>query len=171
MTDQRTNLEATDTPLFLAVQMIARAGLAHGSTMLEPSAGTGAIASVAKATGVDVCMVELNAQRATDLHNRDLGPVWCGDFLSLQPGHFALFGKPAPLSFDAVVMNPPINAHPHVTRAIQFVRPGGRLVALLHRHIAQGFYDALGGEFEALPDDTFVFKGKPIPAAIWSVTL
>lgn len=93
--------------------------------VLEPSAGTGALASAARAKGHRVTCVEVQPHLAAGL---------CGlgfetreaDFLKLSPADLG--------EFDVIVMNPPFDRGrdcDHVRHAFTFLRPGGRLVAVM----------------------------------------
>lgn len=100
----------------------------RGKRVLEPSAGTGAIARELRQQGATVSCVEVSSERAAIL--RELGfDVRQADFLSLTPPE-------SDDRFDAVIMNPPFGsggslAIDHVWHAMKFLRPGGRLVAVM----------------------------------------
>lgn len=96
--------------------------------VLEPSAGTGAIARAVRKSGRTVKCIELSGERAAVL--RELGfDVTQADFLTVPPPE-------GDDRFDAVIMNPPFGvggslAIDHVWHALKFLRPGGRLVAVM----------------------------------------
>ncbi len=96
--------------------------------VLEPSAGTGALASRAVAEGCRVDVIEIQPELAADLESQcAYGRVHLADFLAMPP---ALHGG----SYDRVIMNPPFDRGrdvDHVVHAWDFVKPGGRLVAVM----------------------------------------
>jgi hypothetical protein len=96
-----------------------------GLVMLEPSAGKGAIAIPAAERGATVDCIELVPSYAQAIgESGRVRDVTCGDFLAIDPRAV----------YDAVVMNPPFSRGietDHVMRAIQWIRPGGRVVAVL----------------------------------------
>lgn len=94
--------------------------------VLEPSAGTGNLASACLSNGmVDCC--EIQGHLADDLRRSGkFNRVWCADFLSLTPQDTGFF--------DRVVMNPPFDRErdiDHVTHAMRFLKPGGQLVSIM----------------------------------------
>lgn len=93
--------------------------------VLEPNAGEGALADMARSYGHDVTCVELHPGRVTTLAaNRH--KVINADFLALQPHELG--------TFDRIVMNPPFDRGldvEHVTHALQFLAEGGRLCAVM----------------------------------------
>ena len=108
------------TPPELAKELVALAGVRKDSRVLEPEAGIGNIADVAKEVTDHVDCIE----RMTDFceilklkkHN-----VIANDLLTAET---------API-YDSVVMNPPFSEEcEHIKRAFDFLRPGGSLVAV-----------------------------------------
>lgn len=70
-----------------------------GKSVLEPCAGTGAIAEVLRAAGARVSCIEIDQQRADECGAE------CGDFLALPADPLR---EPA-LRFDLVITNPPFS--------------------------------------------------------------
>ena len=108
------------TPPELAKELVALAGVHKDSRVLEPEAGIGNIADVAKEVTDHVDCIE----RMTD---------FC-EILKLKKhnviGNDLLTAETAPI-YDAVVMNPPFSEEcEHIKRAFDFLRPGGSLVAV-----------------------------------------
>lgn len=108
------------TPPELAKELVALAGVRKDSRVLEPEAGIGIIADVAKEVTDHVDCIE----RMTD---------FC-EILKLKKhnviGNDLLTAETAPI-YDAVVMNPPFSEEcEHIKRAFDFLRPGGSLVAV-----------------------------------------
>jgi SAM-dependent methyltransferase len=125
------------TPPELAARMVAEAAIEKGHDVLEPSAGTGCLLD-AMPGGAQVTAVEIDGRLTEALrvrfgcvdHDSPSLRVIGGDFLSLTPDNHATHGLGL---FDRVVMNPPFKDAEdirHIRHAWQFVRPGGRLVAL-----------------------------------------
>jgi predicted RNA methylase len=130
VTDARREFGAFFTPPDLARRAAKLAGLRDGYRVLEPSAGHGALVLAARAeANVKVDAVELYPGSSVVLKSVDLGGgrLWGEtDFLAMGPGDV---GK-----FDAVLMNPPFAKMAdakHVLHAINFVSPGGRIVAIM----------------------------------------
>lgn len=108
------------TPPELAKELVALAGVRKDSRVLEPEAGIGNIADVAKEVTDHVDCIE----RMTD---------FC-EILKLKKhnviGNDLLTAETEPI-YDAVVMNPPFSEEcEHIKRAFDFLRPGGSLVAV-----------------------------------------
>lgn len=108
------------TPPELAKELVALAGVRKDSRVLEPEAGIGNIADVAKEVTDHVDCIE----RMTD---------FC-EILKLKKhnviGNDLLTAETAPI-YDAVVMNPPFSEEcEHIKRAFDFLRRGGSLVAV-----------------------------------------
>jgi predicted RNA methylase len=120
----RDEFDYFPTPPAVVAAVVLAADCSAGMTVLEPSAGQG---NIAKAFA-DYARVEcLEVLEANCMVLRKLTPqvlVHCMDFLELEPYPF----------YDRVVMNPPFSKRAdihHVTHAWKFVRPGGRLVAVM----------------------------------------
>lgn len=147
------------TPGHIVERMIRLADLRVGQTVLEPSAGKGDIARAVLAAGVTADLlqcVELN--HGLGCHLIGLGfNVWRGDFLDYAPDHL----------FDRVVMNPPFERgadHLHVLHAFEFLKPGGRLVAVVSNttgHQLEQWADDHAGWVANLPEDTFRNSERP----------
>jgi predicted RNA methylase len=161
------------TPPELAARMVAEADIHADMRILEPSAGTGRILDALKAAGhLGACIVravEINRQMADRLAYAYPGAVVdCADFLSIDPANWC---DP----FDCILMNPPFADGAdvaHVVHAMRFLKPGGRLVAVMSSGVSfrsdrrtvefRRLIDELGGTFEALPADTFKASGTGV---------
>jgi hypothetical protein len=111
------------TPPAVVAEMMNAAQVKDYHTVLEPSAGDGAILA-AIPDGCLTVAFEINHTLCDILKLRgfDMCP---SDFLEQQPGK---------LRFDRVLMNPPFENQQdiaHVLHAFQFLKPGGRLVAIM----------------------------------------
>lgn len=153
------------TPPEVAEQLITLAALGPGHEVLEPSAGTGAIAEPAARIAAAVDCIELAAGNAAEIRAGGYArTVTVQDFLTVPPDP----------RYDRVLMNPPFARGAdvrHVLHALRFVKPGGRLVAVMspgvtfHKSRAarelRALAEAAGGEFEELPAGSFTGSGTP----------
>jgi hypothetical protein len=154
------------TPEWIGRQMLDYGDVYCGMTVLEPSAGRGALVNVISQRAV-VDAIEQHEPFVKELvdtgHCRS---VAAGDFLAIRPE--------GPL-YDRVVMNPPFGKQAdirHVLHALQFVKPGGRLVSVMANGV--GFrsnrdtvafrlrVEDAGGYFDLLPDDAFKESGTGV---------
>lgn len=122
------------TPAALAHDLAGYAHIKPGDRVLEPSAGDGAlIRAIVQHDPAEVYAVEIRSEAYNQLIGMALDPAHsttqvrchCGDFLALTPRDIG--------TFHAIVMNPPFTRDAdlaHVHHAWQFLKPGGRLVAL-----------------------------------------
>lgn len=157
------------TPQELATRMVKKADLQPGESILEPSAGTGAILdAIAKDRSVvpfDVCAVEINHDLAHRLAFHDtLGPkrIIEADFLSCNDS----LGM-----FDKIIMNPPFQNGSdikHILHAMQFLKSGGgRLVALCANGPRQKEQlMPLADTWEELPAGSFKEQGTNVNVAL-----
>lgn len=113
------------TPSELAARMVKTAGLEPGSYVLEPEAGTGAIADEAKKVTPNVDCIECvyNFRELLELKGHR---VISHDFLLLDP-------RPR---YDAVLMNPPFSdEYRHIQHAYGFLKLGGVLVSVCSNRV------------------------------------
>jgi len=110
------------TPRAVVSLMLDHADIRAGHSVLEPSAGKGDLIKAALSLGATVRGYEINYTLAEHCHKQGFD-VRCCDFLDTVPI----------VKFDRVLMNPPfergIDAR-HIRHAVQFLKPGGRLVAV-----------------------------------------
>ncbi|MFI2349752.1 methyltransferase [Streptomyces sp. NPDC019443] len=158
------------TPAPIVQQLIELADLKPGMTVLEPSAGQGAIASAAAATGAVVDCIELQESNATVIFDAEYANlILVRDFLTTDPG----------TGYDRVVMNPPFAKQDdirHVLHAWQFLKPGGRLVAVMSNGVTfrstpltKEFWQLLDredGELLPLPEGAFKESGTGVNTII-----
>lgn len=154
------------TPQKVVQEMIDSVAVVEGRRILEPSAGSGAIADTLKALGAKVDCVEVNGQLSQILLLKGHNLIHSGDFLELTPNE----------GYDAVFMNPPFEGGQditHVMHALGFVRSGGVLVAIMSastffvkRKAAMDFREFLDGcgTYEKLPEDAFKESGTGVQA-------
>lgn len=141
--------------------------------ILEPSAGTGNLAALCVGEGREVDCVEVQASHAAMLRASGLyRSVRHMDFLDLPP---------MPI-YDRVVMNPPFDRErdiDHVMHALKFLKPDGRLVAIMsagtefretRKSIAfREMVETKNGEFSALPEGSFASVGTNINTVIVTI--
>ncbi len=162
------------TPPALAARMVTEANIQTGDSVLEPSAGTGALldampgadaASDLDTSRGKVVAVEINADLCQRLTCK-AGWVINADFLAKQTETLG--------TFDRVLMNPPFANGAdiqHIRHALKFLRPGGRLVAICangprQRAILKPLAEDSGGWWEDLPPGTFAEQGTNVNAAL-----
>lgn len=154
------------TPPAVVQRMIDAAELQPGLEVLEPSAGEGAIVQGILAAGIRPDCVEIDPDRADML--RDMlppGAVVEMDFLRMLP-------EP---EYDRVLMNPPFGKGAgvqHVLHGLRFLKPGGRLLAILNASLAVNqdgpsqelmrLVRAWGGKLELLPQGSFREAGTNV---------
>ncbi len=113
------------TPQVLARSVVELAEIEQGMTVFEPSAGIGNLCDeIARFTDQsNISCNELQEKNVKTLFEKGYR-VTAGDFMSMYPCG----------SFDRVVMNPPFEKQQdikHVMFACDFLKPGGRLVAIM----------------------------------------
>ncbi|QDV90790.1 hypothetical protein RAS2_18730 [Phycisphaerae bacterium RAS2] len=140
--ETQVEFQQFSTPPAEALLVVKAGGLCEGMTVLEPSAGTGNIAVLARLAGAEVDTNEISERRLRLLILQGFAPTaFDAERLDnlLWPGKF----------YDAVVMNPPfsatggrVRAHStefgarHVEQSLLRLQPGGRLVAVVGRGMA-----------------------------------
>lgn len=145
------------TPESLAKRMADLADIREGQTVLEPSAGSGRLADVAKARGANVETVEMQS-RLRDLLKKKGHKLVGSDFTDMKPE----------AKYDRILMNPPFEKRAdadHVRRAYEHLKPGGKMVAIMGEGTFFGsdkkaiefreWLQAAGGTSEKLPEGTF----------------
>lgn len=170
-TDEKKEYELFETPTELARELVERAGVKKGDTVLEPSAGKGKIVEVLFEVGAKVTAVELNPTWAELLKVMGCEVVQ-GDFL-----------KTTLDAFDRVVMNPPFSKGQdmqHVQHAWKFLKEGGTLVAVMSPHFTfanskkaenfRSWAEYVHATWEPLPDGSFKESGTNVKTVVFSAT-
>lgn len=152
------------TPRELAERVAELADVSEGCAVLEPSAGAGALLGAIGCrwyeTGGKATAIEINAGLCQRLRSEfPLTDVVCADFLECDV--FSL-GQ-----FDRIVMNPPFKDGAdikHITHAVNFLKPGGRIVAICadgprQNDTLKPMAEKSGGTWEQLPPDSFAGTG------------
>ena len=156
------------TPAPLAKRVADEADIFAGARVCEPSAGLAALALAARARGAVVVCVD-NARAMVDALERAGFTAHLADFLDVTPD--MLGGL-----FDRVLMNPPFSVEiEHVLHAWTFLKPGGRLVAIMSAGVAHrpdkktaAFRDFVDehGTMEPLPDGSFAASGTNVSTVL-----
>lgn len=141
--DEKKLFQFFPAPPALAARVVQRAHVS-GCTVLEPSAGQGALARECSRSGGKLAMIEFNPEHQPALSRLD-GVLHIGDFLSVTPTT-----APAGFNarFDRIVMNPPFAKKQdlkHVAHAVKhWLKPGGRLVAIMFPHTEDEVVEYVG---------------------------
>lgn len=168
----KQDLQAFFTPEAAAVRVMELAGVGRGMSVLEPSAGEGALARLVRDAGADVRCVEISPTLCEELRFAVDPETVCADFMRTDV--VELSGP-----FDAVVMNPPFSKQQdarHVLHAYQMLKPGGGLVAImsaavtfrdtsLYREVRSLILNR-GGSLEHLPQGSFKEAGTMVNTVI-----
>lgn len=151
------------TPATLARRIIELADIQPGMLILEPSAGTGALADVAaELVGANrVDCVETLPDNIKVLGDKGYN-VLPGNFIDIEPNPI----------YDRIVMNPPFENQAdivHVQHAYRFLKPGGRLVAIMSAGVDfredrratefRSFIEENSGWYELNPEGSFKESG------------
>jgi predicted RNA methylase len=144
--------------------------------VLEPSAGTGAIAAwAADCMGAEVVCVEYQKHLCVDLAaSGRYRRVVNDDFLQRSPDDLGLF--------DVIVMNPPFDKGrdvDHVNHALTFLKPGGRLVSVMGAGVEfredaktvafRAEIERRRGRFSDLPPASFAESGTNINTVLCTI--
>lgn len=162
-----------DTPADLADEVVGMADIDAGMLVLEPNIGLGNIAFAAERIGAVITGFEIDVARAAKAHSLlPKANIKVTDFLTEDP---------TPI-FDRVVMNPPFAKQDdirHVIHAYKFLRPSGRLVAIMSASVMfrdnklttefREFVSAHGGCIKRLPEGSFKSSGTGVNACIVTI--
>lgn len=140
-----------------------------GDSVLEPSAGTGALLGAlgGRMFGHNpergrITAVEINLNMVDRLRTEfPLTQVIGGDFLEMK-------GNLGP--FDKIVMNPPFEKGAdikHILHAVGMLKPGGRLVAICaNGPRQQAQLQPIATKWKVLPPDTFKQAGTGVSTVL-----
>lgn len=145
------------TPKNVVNRMVEEADIKPGMNVLEPSAGSGHIADLAKEAGANVDTVEINHTLRGILQDKGHNLVG-SDFMQFNEKN----------KYDRILMNPPFEKGQdidHVMHAYDLLKPGGKLVAIMSEGAFfrsdkkakqfQEFMKHVDGHSEKLPEGTF----------------
>lgn len=151
------------TPPEIAAKMVELAEVAAGMTVLEPSAGTGNIINEIQRAEptADIMTVEIKPQLCQMIANKGISNLEA-NFLNCS---IQTLG-----TYDRIIMNPPFaNGEDikHINHAVNFLNPGGRLVALCANGPRQqaAFKDE-ADHWEPLPAGSFKEQGTGVSVAL-----
>ncbi len=138
----QVELQQFSTPPAEALLVVSAAAVCSGMQVLEPSAGTGNIAVLARRAGATVDTNEIDPRRRGLLEIQGFSPT------AIDAERLDNLLPPDRL-YDAVVMNPPFSATGgrvhghntqfgarHVEQALLRLKPGGRLAAIVGQGMA-----------------------------------
>lgn len=168
--EKRQNAQYFPTPAAVVARLIELADLRAGMEVLEPSAGSGAIASAVATIGASVDCIERDPGYAALL--ADAGhPVRVADFLAVA----------AEPRYDRVLMNPPFTRGAdmqHVEHALRFLKPDGLLVSVMSWAVTfhgaktakfRALVEARGGTVEAVAEGAFRESGTDTDTVIVTI--
>lgn len=170
--EKQQKLQYFPTPPAVVERLLKLADIEDGMYVLEPSAGSGAIASTAVDTGAVIDCVEQDPGFAAELLDM-------GGFRSVQVRDF-LAVPPRP-EYDRVIMNPPFTRGAdieHVTHALRFLRPRGLLVSVMSWSVTEpmrrtgkfrALVEARQGKVEAVEQGAFREAGTDIPTVLVAI--
>lgn len=164
------------TPLEVVNLLLHEAEVVSGMSVLEPSAGQGAIVESVKSIGGVVDMVELmpsNVKMLNEKYGTCLTPT---DFLYLDPDKHNV-------KYDRIIANPPFTKNQdvdHVNHMYKFLKVGGVLVSIMSRSWLQGsqnkqkafkeWLDSVGGVVTEIPEGAFKSSGTNIATVMVKIT-
>lgn len=151
------DLQYYPTPENVVDRVLTEAYIRPGDRVLEPSCGCGRFMDAIRKSGATVIGIEVDASRA-DICRSKGHSVLVKNFLETIPT----------ADFDHVVMNPPFYGKhyvKHVKHALGFLKPGGKLTAILP---ATARYDhgLLDGQWLDLPVGSFSESGTNINTCV-----
>lgn len=169
--EKRQSAQYFPTPAPLVQRLVDLAGLKANMRVLEPSAGSGAIATAVAGRGAAVDCIERDAGYAATLADAGLAEVTVADFLTVPP-------RP---EYDRVIMNPPFTQGTdiaHVQHALRFLKPDGLLVSVMSWTVTEGnrrtaafrsLVEERGGAVEAVQAGAFRESGTDVPTVIVTI--
>ena len=190
ITDAKREFNLFETPEPLIERMIDAADIPRSTSkdprdwprILEPSAGSGRIVKALHKRSWDhplnVFAYEIQPALAAKVSELLYPEGSCSvkDFLSVDPNPIdPLTSEPFAKTIDRVIMNPPFSKRQdvrHVMHAFKFLKPGGRLVAIMSAgvdfredrltHEFRALVTVQGGSIERLPADSFKSSGTGV---------
>ncbi len=133
--ERQVQLQQFSTPLDLAFIVAQAARITTSDLVLEPSAGTGALAVMARMLGADLVLNEIDGTRrallaaTTGVAVTGHDAEFIDDLARFRRAPSVVLMNPPFAS--SVTRNDPTIAQRHVLSALKSLRPGGRLVAIV----------------------------------------
>jgi len=160
-TDQKKEFQFFETPRELAKQLVGMADIREGETVLEPSAGKGAIANFLN--GCDC--IELNESNRRYLEDNGYNVVG-DDFLSFDN------------KYDVIVANPPFTKQQDIDHVLHMLKLANRRVVSVmsasvlfrdnHKTVAfRALTERLDATIEPLPDGSFSSSGTNVRTCVF----
>jgi len=160
-TDQKKEFQFFETPRELAKQLVGMADIREGETVLEPSAGKGAIANFFN--GCDC--IELNERNRKHLQQNGFNLVG-DDFLSFDN------------KYDVIVANPPFTKQQDIDHVLHMLKLANRRVVSVmsasvlfrdnHKTVAfRALTERLDATIEPLPDGSFSSSGTNVRTCVF----
>lgn len=187
-TDKKQEFGFFESPPEVVAELLEWAAVITDHTVLEPSAGRGAIVRPIIAKAKHVTAIELQKQTFEQLQGgvqswvgaHDMADAYRsgvhlieGDFLAIAADGERPLGP-----FDRIVMNPPFRHElyaEHIIAAAQLLAPRGRLVSVApisvnyrttRKTMALREMIAMSGRIVPLPDDAFKVSGTDVRTCI-----
>ncbi|MCL8382087.1 DUF4942 domain-containing protein [Xanthobacter aminoxidans] len=155
------DLQYYPTPARVVERVLGDLRFKPGERVLEPSCGCGRFMDALRARGARVFGIEVDAARAAQSRAKGHS-VLTANFLETEPTG----------DFDQVVMNPPFYGRHyarHVEHAMRFLKPGGRLTAILPV-TARYDHGLLTGSWDDLPVGSFSESGTNINTTVLTMS-
>lgn len=162
------------TPECLALQMVDLGNIESGMSILEPSAGQGAIIKALVSSADDLT---IDAYELSPVNNKILNDEGISSLTVFEPKDF-LTVDPIP-KYDRVIMNPPFgkqNDVKHVNHALKFLKPGGLLVSIMSASVTfrnnkltidfRNTINERGGYIKSLPEGSFKSSGTMVNTVV-----
>lgn len=127
--DVKKTTQAYYTPADIASTIARAIQIESGHTVLEPSAGPGALAEAARDFGGNVICCDIDDKSIGVLFNKGFQNAWHGDFLQLAE---TIGNKAGPI--HRIIMNPPFTQQQdvqHALKAIELLAPGGKMACVM----------------------------------------
>jgi hypothetical protein len=159
------DLQYYPTPVSVAQKIVQRINIV-GARVLDPSCGCGRLLDAARWGGATCFGIEVDRGRVEQARLKRHQVVQ-GNFLEQQPaGQWA--------NFHVVLMNPPFYGKhyaKHVLHALKFLKPGGRLIAILPAtaRYDHGLLDHLHPYWHDLPVGAFAESGTNICTTVCNI--
>jgi predicted RNA methylase len=176
--DRKQEFQQFWTPPALADRLVALAEVRAGHLVLEPSAGIGNIVRAIMRAGSSRIVCYDTDEKTLERLRVDCDINWLADDVGTACCDF--LEEPARPVFDRIVMNPPFSNGQdvrHVSHAFGFLKPGGRLVAVMAAGVRfrqdklrslfrKAIVEFAEGSFIDLPDDSFAASGTNVRTCI-----